>query len=95
MNTNVGRPEVGQWYRHLDKGEVFQVVGLDEKSGTVEIQTFDGDLDEIDAEAWDEMLLAPAEPPEDWTGPMDDIERDDLGYADVGPAQPSPTQPPD
>jgi len=95
MNASVGRPEVGRWYRHLDKGEVFQVVGLDEKAATVEIQTFDGDLDEIEADGWEEMPLALAQPPEDWTGPMDDIERDDLGNSDVEPAQPGLTQPPE
>jgi len=95
MDTSTGGPEIGRWYRHLDKGEMFQVVGFDEKSGTVEIQAFDGDLDEIDADAWDERLLVPAEPPEDWTGPMGEIERDDLGYTNDEPPQASPTQPPE
>ena len=29
------------------------------------------------------MALEPIETPEDWTGPMDDIERDDLGYTET------------
>ena len=89
------KPEIGQWYRHLDKGEVFQVVGLDEEAGTVEIQSFGGDVDEIDESSWDALPFALTEPPEDWTGPMDDIERDDLGYADGEPSTPHRTQPPE
>ncbi len=83
MNTGVGRARVGQWYTRWDKGEIFQVVGYDEESRTIEIQTFDGDLDEIDLEMWSALPLAFVEPPEDWTGPVDDVERDDLGYTET------------
>lgn len=91
---NAPKPEVGQWYRHLDKGESFLVVGIDDEARTIEVQSFDGDLDEIDQDSWQVMTLARTEPPEDWTGPMDDIERDDLGYADAEEAPPNLTQPP-
>jgi len=84
MNTGVGRAQIGQWYTRWDKGEIFQVTGYDEGSRTIEIQSFDGDLDEIDLDIWATMPLALAEPPEDWTGPVDDIERDDLGYSETG-----------
>ena len=84
MNTAMSRARVGQWYLRSDKGEIFQVTGYDEASGTIEIQTFDGDLDEIDEENWKELPLGLAEPPEDWTGPVDDVERDDLGYSETG-----------
>ncbi|HYK99896.1 MAG TPA: DUF6763 family protein [Steroidobacteraceae bacterium] len=83
MNNGVGSARVGQWYLRRDKGEIFQVTGYDEKAGTIEIQTFDGDLDEIDAESWRTLPLGLAEPPEDWTGPVDDVERDDLGYSET------------
>jgi len=83
MNTPVGRPEIGQWYLHQDKGEMFRVTGYDEHSRTIEIQTFDGDVDEIEAEAWNAMPLERAEQPEDWTGPVDDVEVDDLGYTET------------
>ncbi len=71
-------PEIGQWYVHRDKGEMFRVTGYDEPTHTIEIQTFDGDLDEIDEEAWSALPLEQAAEPEDWTGPLDDIEVDDL-----------------
>lgn len=92
MNTVV--PNIEQWYCHLDKGEVFQVVGIDNQAGTIEIQFFGGDLDEIDLESWDAMALAHTEPPEDWTGPVDDVERDDLGNADAEAETPNLIQPP-
>lgn len=76
-------PIANQWYRHLDKGYQFQVVAVDEDERTVEIQHFDGDLEELDLDAWAEMELEVIEPPEDWTGGMDDIERDDLGYSET------------
>lgn len=83
MNTGVGRARIGQWYTRWDKGELFQVVGYDPDSRTIETQTFDGDLDEIESETWVGLPLALAEPPEDWTGPVDDVERDDLGYSET------------
>jgi Family of unknown function (DUF6763) len=88
MNMSVGRPEIGQWYARADKGESFRVVGRDDESRTIEIQSFDGDIDEIDAETWSTLPLERSEPPEDWTAPMDDVEADDLGYTetDMAPA---------
>lgn len=83
MNNGVGTARVGQWYLRWDKGEIFQVTGCDQQAGTIEIQTFDGDLDEIDDETWRVLPLGLAEPPEDWTGPVDDVEHDDLGYSET------------
>lgn len=78
-----GAPQIGQWYRHLDKGESFLVTGYDERAGMAEIQSFDGDLDEIDSESWAALHITPIEPPEDWTGPVDSIVPDDLGYSET------------
>jgi hypothetical protein len=55
------------------------VTGYDDSSRTIEIQTFDGDVDEIDEEARTILPLEFAEPPEDWTGPLDNVENGDLG----------------
>jgi len=82
MSTNPS-PRIGQWYRHLDKGESFRVIGYDERTGTAEIQNFDGDLDEVDLESWDELRVASIAPPEDWTGPVDNVAVDDLGYSET------------
>jgi hypothetical protein len=82
--TNRLEPIIGHWYNHLDKGDLFQVVAIDRKSGTIEIQEFDGGLDEFEFDEWREMFVEEAAAPEDWTGPVDEVERDDLGYTDLG-----------
>lgn len=79
-------PVVGQWYLHRDKGAMFRVVAVDARSGSTEIQNFDGDVEELELDAWGEMEIETAEPPEDWTGPFDDIEPDDLGYTETAMA---------
>jgi hypothetical protein len=76
-------PVIGQWYLHQDKGEMFRVTAYDERARTIDIQTFDGDVDEFDLEAWKAMPLERAGEPEDCTGPLDDVEVDDLGYSDT------------
>jgi len=76
-------PIIGNWYRHLDKGQMFRVVALDEKDGHIEVQHFDGDLEDVGLTRWQSMDLEIAAAPEDWTGPMDDIEKDDLGYTET------------
>jgi hypothetical protein len=76
-------PIVGNWYSHRDKGALFQVVALDEDAGTVEIQEFDGGLDELDLEEWRALSVDSAAQPEDWGGPVDDVEPDEFGYTDL------------
>jgi hypothetical protein len=53
---------------------------VNKREGTVDIQYFDGDIEELEMEEWEEMDLEEIEPPEDWTGPLDDLESDDLLY---------------
>jgi hypothetical protein len=84
VSTSVGPPEIGQWYARGDKGQEFRVTGRDAESRAIEIQTFDGDIDEIDAETWGTLSLERIEPPEDFTAPLDDVEIDDIGYSDTG-----------
>jgi hypothetical protein len=74
---------VGNWYSHRDKGELFQVVALDEDTGTIEIQEFDGGIDELDFDEWRDLAVDAAAQPEDWGGPLDDVEPDEFGYTDV------------
>jgi hypothetical protein len=88
--TNRLEPIVGHWYSPLDKGDLFQVVAIDRESGTIEIQEFDGGLDEFDFDEWRQMYLEEAAAPEDWTGPVDEIDKDDLGYSDPGAEEVSP-----
>jgi hypothetical protein len=68
------QPGIGDWYR-LTGGELFEVVALDEDDGTIEIQYFDGTIEEMDVEdwndQWDDGALESAEAPEDWSGSVD------------------------
>jgi len=101
MSEATRNPQIGQWYLHQDKGEMFRIIGFDREARTIEIQNFDGDLDELDADSWSSLPLELAAQPEDWTGPIDDVEVDDLSYSETGmrasdwaePLQPFQPQP--
>ena len=45
-------PGIGEWYRHTG-GDSFEVVAFDEDDGTIEIQYFDGTVEEMDTEDWE------------------------------------------
>lgn len=81
-------PIVGNWYQRLDKGQEFQVVALDEEAGLVEMQHFDGDLEEMEVDTWYQLDIVPIEEPEDWSGPLDVGEIDDLTGTEVTDTQP-------
>jgi hypothetical protein len=83
VSTSVGSPEIGQWYARGEKGQEFRVIGRDPGSRAIEIQTFDGELDEIDADTWGTLPLERIDAPEDSTAPLDDVEVDDLGYSET------------
>ena len=68
-------PRIGDWYKNTI-GEAFEVVAQDPDDDTLELQYYDGTVEELDAETWEYMHPEPIEPPEDWTGSMD-IERED------------------
>ena len=82
MSHNL-KPVAGQWYRHLDKGQPFRVITVERDKDLIEIQHFDGDIEEFELGQWFAMDLAQAAEPEDWTGPVDDVETDDLGYSET------------
>ena len=68
------QPGIGDWYR-LQGGELFEVVAVDDDDGTIELQYFDGTVEEMDVDdwnaQWDEGVLEVAEAPEDWSGSVD------------------------
>ena len=71
------QPVIGDWYETAS-GEGFEVVALDADEGTLEIQYFDGAIEELEIETWLELELVPIEPPEDYSGSLD-ISREDYG----------------
>lgn len=70
-------PIVGKWYKNKS-GETLEVVAFDEDDGCIEIQYYDGTIEEQDMEYWNSQSLKVTGQPEDWSGSLD-IERDDYG----------------
>ena len=79
-------PVVGNWYRRLDRPQPFQVVAFDAAAGTVEIEYFDGTVDEWPAAHWYALDIAPSEQPQDWSGPFDTGNDDGLALDEDRPA---------
>lgn len=70
-------PGIGDWYQSPG-GVRFEVVAVDDEDGSIDIQHFDGTVEELDFDAWEESEYQPADPPEDYSGSLD-IEREDYG----------------
>ncbi len=75
-------PIAGSWYHYAEKSQKFKVLDVNEESGDIEVQYFDGAVDQIDYDMWDAMEVELLEDPQDWTGPMDNIDKDDDTSAD-------------
>ena len=81
------QPEIGAWYS-LRGGESFEVVAVDEDDGTIEMQSFDGTVEEMDIEDWDAQFasgeIEAADAPEDWSGSVDVDGEDDSPLPNSG-----------
>jgi len=75
-------PVIGQWFSRPG-GTLFEVVAIDEADKTVEIQQFDGTIDEVDIERWPEFFLNEVSAPEDWSGSVDMDPEDYTGKKDL------------
>jgi hypothetical protein len=69
-------PVKGQWYENVEDDETFRVLSVDEDAELVEIEYLDGDIEEMDIDAWHEMDLERIEEPEGWAA-QEDAEEDD------------------
>ncbi len=78
MSRLIQEVRVGDWFRMPGGAPPFEVVALDVDSETIDIQYFDGTIEEIDFDSWVEMELIPCEQPEDSIASMD-MEREDVG----------------
>src|SRR5262245_18384135 len=81
---NAPDPVVGSWYRMRGGrmgGDLFEIVAIDEGDATIEVQHFDGTVEEIEFDAgeeqWEDSLIEAAQAPEDWTGSVD-VEPEDV-----------------
>ncbi len=72
-------PIINNWYFHKDKGQQFMIVDIDNEKELVEIQHFDGDLEEISFSEWYGMKIEIGSEPENWSGAIDVAEVDDYG----------------
>ena len=77
----VAYPSIGQWFRRPD-GTLLEVVAVDEDDATVEIQLFDGTIDEVEMDVWHEQNLIEVAAPEDWSGAVDMDPEDYVGKRD-------------
>jgi hypothetical protein len=68
------QPDIGEWYR-IRGGDQFEVVAIDEDDGTIEVQYFDGTVEEIDVGDWEAQgangEIEQTDAPEDWSGSVD------------------------
>lgn len=79
--TDLLLPIVNEWYQD-PQGDYLMVIALDEDEGIIEVQYFEGEIEEFDIETWHAMGFESSEAPEDWSGSFDDLERDDMGDTD-------------
>ena len=77
-------PVVGNWYARSG-GDSFEVVAIDRDDSTIELQYFDGTIEELDFDEWREEEIVAASPPEDWTGSVDVDPEDTENEFDLAP----------
>jgi len=74
----LARPEPGQWYQ-MPNATKFMVTAMDDDDDSIEIQYFDGSIEEWDAELWQRVEAVPIDEPDDISGPFDDPDYVQLG----------------
>lgn len=66
MHSSSVTAHVDHWYVRWDSGELFRVSTVDDTSGSVQIEGFDGHTEVLDAHEWDALSLSPIDPPSGW-----------------------------
>jgi hypothetical protein len=61
----------------VEEEESFRVLSVDEDSELVEIEYVDGDIEEMDIEAWHEMDLEKTTAPEGWSESEEEDDEDE------------------
>jgi hypothetical protein len=81
------QPDIGEWYR-VREGALFEVVAVDEDDHTIEVQYFDGTVEEMDLDDWTSQRangeIEDAQAPEDWSGSVDVDSEDDAPTPNSG-----------
>jgi len=78
MTTDI-EPTVGNWYITLDNFQRFTINAINEYDKTIEIQFFDGNIEELGFAEWEELEISLSAEPESWAGAIDIVEIDDFG----------------
>lgn len=77
------QPDIGEWFR-VRGGDLLEVVALDEDDSTIEVQHFDGTVEELDLQDWEAQRasgeIEEADAPEDWSGSVN-VEGDEDALA--------------
>ncbi|TQV76866.1 hypothetical protein FLL45_02610 [Aliikangiella marina] len=73
--------EIGHWYRPVNNDALFEVVAIDYEEQSIEIQYYDGEIEELEFSGWKALIPLESAPPEDWTGPFE-IDRQDPAFND-------------
>ena len=66
--SNEVDPVVGSWYEHIERGQKFEVVDVDDERGVIEVQYANGEIDEMDIDDWYDLEIEPIEIPEERIG---------------------------
>ncbi|HAD08041.1 MAG TPA: hypothetical protein DCF62_01040 [Porticoccaceae bacterium] len=64
-------PELHAWYQDVEEDALFEVVAIDEDEDYIEVQYLNGEIGEFDFDVWKQMIILPAEAPEDWSAPFE------------------------
>jgi len=83
------RPEPAQWYQ-LPDGTVFMITAMDDDDDSIEIQYFDGAIEEWDLDLWSRAEAVPIDEPEDASGPFDEPNYVELGADETYTANNNP-----
>lgn len=75
------RAVIGDWYLSHNNKARFEVVALDDVSGTIDVQYFDGSIGEFDLETWNELDVEGCPEPEDCSG-VYEMEFDEIDDTD-------------
>lgn len=74
-------PELYSWYQDVEEDALFEVVAIDEEEDYIEVQYLNGEIGEFDFDVWHQMIILPAEAPEDWSAPFE-VSAADESYDD-------------
>jgi len=77
MTENIFAREA-EWYKDY-LGRLLQVILFVEDDDYIEVQLFEGEVTEFDLDSWNPLEIELIEPPEDWSGPFDDLVAEDMG----------------